>query len=276
MNVMKARGNMLVGRSLGGSCLMRRRPFTVIVCLITAWSFLFNTIFFDLSWADRVPPEISPDVSVRPVSSGVIKELNVKTFTLPEYLGHVRSSWSSLNQTTNPRKIGTVPGRSNNRDGDCPIFPAVIHIQDAHCNYAAQHKISEIIEYLHKSYGIGTINMEGGAEDYNLSIFTSIADSKIREKTADYFIKEGLVNGAEYFAINNPGNVSLWGIEDPSLYMDNLNVYRNSIKHKDEIDKSIGSISRILTNLKIKIYSKGLLDLDYKYSQYKAGNIEFT
>ena len=27
-------------------------------------------------------------------------------------------------------------------------------------------------------------------------------------------VKEGLVNGAEYYAINNPEKVNLWGVED--------------------------------------------------------------
>ena len=39
---------------------------------------------------------------------------------------------------------------------------------------------------------------------------------------SDHFVREGLVNGAEYFALNNPDKASLWGIEDTELYIDNL------------------------------------------------------
>ena len=131
------------------------------------------------------------------------------------------------------------------------------------------------MDYLSREYGIDTVNLEGGAKDYDLSVFTGIYDKTIREKTADYFVKEGLVNGAEYFAINNPEKANLWGIEDTRLYIDNLNIYRDSLKHKEEVDKHLDAITHILANLKTKIYSKELLELDTRYSQYKSGKIEF-
>ena len=228
-----------------------KRPFKVLVCLVTLWSFLFNTVSFDLAWAARAPLELSGDGSNRAGGPGVVKELRVDTFTLPEYLGRIKDSWRG-----NSDKI-------------------VIHIQDAHCNYAAQHKISEIIEYLNKEYGINVVNLEGGAKEYDLSIFTDIVDKSLRDKVADYFVKEGLVNGAEYFAVNNPEKVNLWGIEDANLYVDNLKVYRDSLAHKEEIDKNLMTLSYILSNLKSKVYSKELLDFDIKYDAYKASNIEF-
>ncbi|MFH1190192.1 MAG: hypothetical protein V1682_05815 [Candidatus Omnitrophota bacterium] len=154
-----------------------------------------------------------------------------------------------------------------------PGAATVIQIQDAHCNYAAQKKIADIIGYLNDNYGVGLINLEGGAKEYDLTVFTDIGDKAVREKTADYFVREGLVNGAEYFAINNPEKAVLWGIEDPRLYVENLKVYRNSLQHKEEIEGSLKSISYALTNLKIKMYSEELLEFDTKYSQFKADNI---
>jgi len=191
---------------------------------------------------------------------GLFNELNVNTFTLPEYLGHIKDSWQPLNRQT---------GKPANRQ------TTVIHIQDAHCNYYAQHKIAEIVEYLNGRYGIDTINLEGGARNYDLSPFTDIPDKPMRERASDYFVKEGLVNGAEYFAINNPGKIALWGVEEARLYVDNLNVYRNSLKNKAEIEKDLKALSHILSNLKLKIYSKELLELDSKYSQYKSETIDF-
>jgi hypothetical protein len=211
-------------------------------------AFLFNTASYDYAWAAEIPGR-GVDM---PDGSGVFKELNADTFTLPEYLGHIKDQYKA----TNPNKT-------------------IIHIQDAHCNYAAQRRIAEIVEYLNKEYGISIINLEGGARDYDLSVFTGIRDMSIREKTADYFVKEGLVNGAEYFAINNPGKISLWGIEDTKLYVDNLRVYRDSLKYKAEVDRHLKTLEHILNNLKIKIYSPELLELDTKYSQYKANTLKF-
>ncbi|MFA6079795.1 MAG: hypothetical protein WC779_08635, partial [Candidatus Omnitrophota bacterium] len=171
-----------------------------------------------------------------------------------------------------PKSLGTV--RDSFRiPGDKEQI--VFHIQDAHCNYAAQKKISEIIEYLNKNYGAKIVNLEGGADSYDISIFTDIADKDMRYKASDKFVKDGLVNGAEYFAVNNPEKIELWGIDDPSLYLENLRTYRESLKYKDFSDNSLKSLSYVLSSLKAKIYGKDLLALDLKYSQYKAGNIEF-
>jgi len=208
-------------------------------CLVTLVAFFVNIFAYDMAWSTT-----SDNVSNT-------KTLNVNTFAIPEYLGHVKSSWQSSSPYT------------------------VIHIQDAHCNYDAQKKIAEVVAFLNKEYGAATVNLEGGALDYDLSPLTSIQEPIIRNKVADHFVKEGLVNGAEFFAINNPNKISLWGIEDPSLYMKNLLVYRSSLRYKDGIDKSLKYISHLLANLKIKIYSKELLSFDAKYSQYKANNIEF-
>ncbi len=254
--------------------LFHKRPFKAIACAITLVAFIFNTVSYDIAWADRTPSALTSvgadSRAVSPVSpgpvrnvvsngAGAFKELNVKTFTLPQSLGTIKDAWSSSNPLTRS------PANSQ----------TIIHIQDAHCNYYAQHAISGILEYLSKEYGASTINLEGGAKDYDLSIFTSIADKSLRERAADYFLKEGLVNGAEYFALNNPDKASLWGIEDAKLYIDNLKVYRDSLKTKGDTEKLLKNLSHILTNLKMKIYSKELLELDLKYNQYKANSLEF-
>lgn len=243
---------MLNARSDNPILSNKKLPLKVIVCLVTLAAFFINIFAYDLAWADRTPLESTGVGSNRAVGPDAVKALNVSTFHLPEYLGQIKDSWKSSSQKS-----------------------VVIHIQDAHCNYAAQHKISEILEYLRMEYGIETVNLEGGTGDYDLSIFTGIKDKTIRQKTADYFVKEGLVSGAEYYAINNPERVKLWGVEDANLYLDNLKVYRDSLTNKAAIDKHLNALSRILSNLKIKIYSQELLEFDSKYSQYKAGNLKF-
>ena len=242
---------MLDARSNNYAFVMRR-PHKAMVSAVTLVAFLFNIFVYDIAWAADTSAEFTSVGSGSAGGPGSIRDLNVGTFKLPEYLGQIRDSWAS------PGQLGTI-----------------IHIQDAHCNYAAQHKIAEIVEYLNKEYGIRTVNLEGGVKGYDLSIFTNITDRQVRERVADYFVKEGLVNGAEYFAINNPEKVSLWGIEEARLYLDNLGVYTASLAHKDEIDKDLKNLGYILTMLKVKVYSKELLEFDMKYSQYKANNIEF-
>ena len=177
--------------------------------------------------------------------------LDVDTFTLPPHLGEVRFSYKG-----NSDKI-------------------VIHVQDAHCNYFAQTRISDIIDYLNKEYGIHMLNVEGGAGDYDLSAFTNISGEEIRREVAEYFVKKGEVNGAELYAINNPEDVTLWGIEDKALYLKNLKVYRDSLSYKSEVDIYLKELRHIFNNLKRHMFSSELLKIDMAFNAYKAGNMDF-
>ncbi len=222
--------------------IIKNKPFRVMVIAITLMAFFVNIFAYELASAAPV------------ITAQAFKSLSPDTFSLPKDLGDIKDSWAPSKQS---------------------LKNTIIHIQDAHCNYAAQAKIAQIVGYLNSSYGIDTINLEGGAGDYDLSAFSAIQEKDKRDKAADHFVKEGLVNGSELFAINNPDKVKLWGIEDTKLYVENLSVYRNSLKNKDRIDKVLKSISYMLTNLKMHIYSKELLEFDTKYVQYKAGSLDF-
>ncbi|MBF0217776.1 MAG: hypothetical protein HQL30_12385, partial [Candidatus Omnitrophica bacterium] len=229
---------------------MMRKPFKALISAMSMAAFLFNVFSADLVWAVAIHQFERDAVS--------LKRLDVDTFDLPEYLGHIKAIWS-------PEKRET--GKPVNRQ-------TVIHIQDAHCNYAAQRKIAEVIEYLNMEYGVETVNLEGGVGEYDLSVFSDIKDVPKREIMADYFVKEGLVNGAEYYAITNPGKIALWGVEDTQLYMDDLRAYLDSRDNKDEVDRCIKTLSGILAALKKKIYSPELLEFDANCSRYIAGSLD--
>ncbi|MFA6636558.1 MAG: tetratricopeptide repeat protein [Candidatus Omnitrophota bacterium] len=230
--------------------LFKRKPLRVLVSLVTLAAFFTTTVLHDAAWAVMATPIFTGrDVAVSD-GPGNFKELNVDAFTLPVFLG-------------------TVNDHYNAGEGS----RTVIHIQDAHCNYACQMRISEIIGYLAGQYGIRSVNLEGGAGEYDLSIFTRIHDKDIRHKVADYFVKEGLVNGAEFFAINNPDKAELWGVEDVELYIANLNAYRDSSRYRDEVERHMRTFRHIFGDLKRHMYSAGMRELDLKYSSYKSGSI---
>jgi len=174
-----------------------------VVCAITLAAFTLNTLGTDLVLASaeiRLPAVIS---KTEPI------EIDTGQFDIPSYLGYVKD-----------------------RSQHDPAGRTVIHIQDAHCNYKAQNSIYELIDYLSRTYGASVINLEGGEGQYNLSQFGMIADPGLREKTADYFLKEGVIGGPEFYAVKNPDKVKLWGAEDTKLYRANLDVYRKSLTSK--------------------------------------------
>jgi len=229
-----------------------RRVFILSLAII----FLLNSIGGDLligaSWAAKIPsglPSVGLEGNGGPTP---LKDLSADTFALPRELGYIQES-------------SKVPDSTK----------TVVHIQDAHCNYAAQKTISEILNYLTTEYGVSVVNCEGGTESYDFSPFTAIPEKDIREKTANFFVKEGVVSAAEYYAVNNPQKVKLWGVEDADLYIKNLKIYRESLAHEDEIDKDLKSIGYMLDNLKRHIYPEGLLELDGYYTKYKDDKIGF-
>ncbi len=149
----------------------------------------------------------------------------------------------------------------------------VVHIVDAHCDYSVQHSIADIIGYCNDNYGIDTVALEGGSGDYDVSVFTGIKNRKVRESTADYFVKQGEVNGAEFYAINNPAKVSLYGIEDPGLYVKNLNAYRDSLKYQGDINNILSALTTVISKLKTKIYPRDFKEFDKKAGLFREDKI---
>jgi hypothetical protein len=197
------------------------------------------------AWPIVEEPELRYEIDAQPQETFL--KLDVDTFTIPDHLGEVK-----LRHRGDPGRI-------------------VLHVQDAHCNYFAQHKIYDILDYFCMEYGIDLVNLEGGIGEYNLDIFTSILNPEVRKKVSDRFVNTGEVNGAEFFAINNTDKVKLWGIEDKNLYLENLKVYRDSLIHKKEVEKYLKELTHILNNLKRHIYSSELLKIDIVYNSYQQG-----
>ena len=242
---------MITARSNGK--LRNKKPLKVLVCLVTLVAFLCNTAFYDAAWAAGSPAELPGGGSDRAGGSGVLRSnLAVDNIEIPLRLGEIKDIFAGNN--------GKI----------------IIHIQDAHCNYGAQKSIEGIIDHLTSTYNnVSAISLEGGVGSYDLSAFTSIENLDIRRKVSDYFVREGRVSGPESFAINNPDRAGLFGIENEKLYMDNLNAYRDSIKYKAQADKNINALSTAIEELKNKIYSPELKELDAGIDSYKEKKIDF-
>ena len=229
-------------------CFAKQSLLMKAISLVLAVAVINSYVLSD-AWAAVDAGKAPYKMSLEP--EGGFARLDVETFTIPAHLGEVRYSFKG------------------------PSKKFIIHIQDAHCNVFAQRKVADIIDYLSKEHGIESVNLEGGAGEYDLEIFTSITGKAIRREVAEYFVKKGEINGAEFYAINNPGKVQLWGIEDKDLYLANLKVYRESLAYKPEVERYLEELTYILNNLKRHIYTPELLKVDMAYNAYKAGNLDF-
>jgi len=237
---------------------LRSRRGLKPVAVVTSVMFLINVLCQDMAFSAR--PTLDPS-NYKKIMDGietVNSPFSIETFQLPQNLGEIKDEWF-------PKDAG----------GKMVRGPVVIHVQDAHCNYAAQRKIFEIVNFFNKTYGVRTVNLEGGEGGYDLSIFAGIDDPKIRVDIADRLVRDGEIGGTELYAVSSPETVRLWGVEDPELYVANLSVYRETIKDKSTIDRLVKNISYLLTNLKMHIFSGPLIELDKKRAAFRKGNLDF-
>jgi hypothetical protein len=79
-------------------------------------------------------------------------------------------------------------------------------IQDAHCNVEAQTNISEMLDYMIKTYHLDFVAVEGYEGYYDTSKVHALPDKKLKNEILDYFFNRGRVTGVEYLALVEPRN----------------------------------------------------------------------
>jgi len=147
--------------------------------------------------------------------------------------------------------------------------PAIIQIQDAHCNYEAQKNLAQILDYLVKENKLRLIMVEGGSGDVSLSFLRNFADKNAREEIADKYLRNGKISGEEYLDIVSDYNLELYGIEDPALYDANLDSFLNIEGYKEQGLKDTYSLKAVVEALKPHMFNWQLLQLDANKGQFE-------
>ena len=261
---------MNTGFTVNYSTSRDRAPYRVIsffTLIAFSLNFLFGDILVEKSWAQHVAPtSSSASLGFDPgIDTSLAEQIGGKKFIIPASLGEITNSYF-------PKELAT--GANSPASAENNGIKTIIHIQDAHCEYNCQKQISGIIKYLNEEYGIESVNLEGGEGNYDLGAFSSIEDKALREKVADYFMREGVLSGAEYFAVNDPGKVKLWGVENTELYLENLNAYRGSLNKRAPAEEALKKLNKMLGEIKEKIYSPELIEIDRMFLEHSAGKIE--
>lgn len=145
----------------------------------------------------------------------------------------------------------------------------IVNIQDAHCNFEAQTNISNILAVLGSKYGVKFVALEGSTGEIDPSIFTTFPDEDVRKEVAEYFMKNGKINGAEYLAITSKNPPQLYGVETKEYYLANLAAFTNTLQGKKETTVACIKLKQTLDKLKDHIYTKELKVFDAKLNDYK-------
>lgn len=164
-------------------------------------------------------------------------------------------------QLSIPSGLGTVSAQWNSKN-ESESF--VVHIKDVHCNYHAQKNIADIISILVKKFKIPLVSVEGATSKLDTSVFQVFPDKEVRRKVCLDFLKSGTLSGAEYLSITegetNPFIIS--GIENGTLYLQNIKVFRNVIVNAKKVFPILEKIESETARQKNRLYSEPLSVFD--------------
>lgn len=145
----------------------------------------------------------------------------------------------------------------------------VFIVQDAHVNYQAQKHLASIIDHLAKTYGIEWVFVEGGSGDASLSYLRPYKSMAERQTIAEEFLKAGKISGEEYLDLTVDYPLKLWGVEDPSLYDENLTAFLSSETTRTAMRPFVRSLREVLAPVKQRHYPAALQALEQAAAAYE-------
>ena len=151
--------------------------------------------------------------------------------------------------------------------------PIIIHIQDAHANYEAQKHLAGILEHLVKRHGLGLILVEGGSRNDSLSYMRSYAGLEKRKQVAEEFLMSGKISGENSLDLTTDYNFTVYGIEKPELYDQNMEAFFNVEKVQAQALAAMGGFAKAVEQLKGLLYPEEVKQLELRELEVKGGRI---
>ncbi|MBL8024481.1 MAG: hypothetical protein JNK54_09415 [Elusimicrobia bacterium] len=154
-----------------------------------------------------------------------------------------------------------------------PSAPLVIHIQDVHGYLDAQENMAKIIQNLAEGSDLSLIGLEGAGGAFSIDDFRRYPNAEIRSRVAHFFLKKDLIGAGEYAALTSTKTLTLWGVEEMSLYRQNVVAVKASLKERTQAQKLVTQIETVLAGQKNGIYSDGLKAFDRLSIAYEKNQI---
>lgn len=132
-------------------------------------------------------------------------------------------------------------------------LPDFILIQDVHRHAQVQGKIAQLIEYGYDHWGVRRVLMEGAFSKVDLGVFHRLP-SETQEKLLGELVGQGKLSGPEWAAVRlmerewrNPPRspFQLLGMENPTLYLENLQLFRDVCRDRDPALRELASLQRL-------------------------------
>ncbi len=148
----------------------------------------------------------------------------------------------------------------------------IVHIQDLHCNYEVQMNIARTIHHLAAKYGLRLVGEEGAFHTVNTAKISAFPLKKVREEVGDYFVKQGKLTGAEYYAGTGEYPIQLEGIETPALYHASMEAVHSFLNYESQ--GYCYDLRETLDEMKTSVYTPLLKEFDDRHMAYREGDLE--
>lgn len=190
------------------------------------------------------------------------KDVQVWDIAIPRDLGYVLETHQA------DRTTASHPGISH---------PGIIvHIQDAHTNYEAQQSIVRILEQLIQQHGLKLILVEGSEGDASLTYLRRYGPPENRKHVAEKYLKAGIISAEEYLDIVSDYPLTLWGVEQQTLYDQNVEAFLTAESLQESLKPLLSAVHEAVGTLRPKLSDPALTDLEAKAKAYEQHTLSLT
>jgi tetratricopeptide (TPR) repeat protein/Fe2+ or Zn2+ uptake regulation protein len=158
-----------------------------------------------------------------------------------------------LDQVSIPRDIA-ITKEVNHADSR----ELIINIRDVHDNFGAQESIVSVLDNLVVNYDLEFVGVEGSEGLIDMSLISAFPDAEARRAAAGHMMREGKISAGEFFTAVSDTPVKLYGIENSSLYLDNLNSFLDLLDSREHNMELVKSLRDALYLLEDHIFSEEL------------------
>jgi len=147
----------------------------------------------------------------------------------------------------------------------------VINIQDLHCHAEVQRNIGKILGLIDRQYGLSKVYVEGGVGPVDTSWVQALDNRKYREKVVETLMDGGVLTGSEYYSILSGKFNLLQGLEDKTLYTQNLARLGTIINQRAEMQSRLPEFAKSITTIQDHYYTSRNQQLNRIIARHDAG-----
>jgi len=172
-----------------------------------------------------------------------------------------------------PAELASIEEVFIPRSGQDTASP-LIHIQSVHSHPETQRKIYSLLKFLDQKYGIQSLFIEGAGENLDPAYFQFFDDNRLNVRVAEKLIDKGELTGAELFLVESDKKIPAYGLEDPSLYQQNLTSFQSVMMSRDLTGRFTQELHANLDRLETHLLRPEARRLLRSSESFDAGHLE--